>query len=58
VSSISDKVIGFFSLPNPSSLITALGSTQPLREVNTQNLSGLVESGKGYNPTDKCNPTA
>jgi hypothetical protein len=33
----------FFSLPNPSSRATALGSTQPLTEISSRNLPG----GKG-----------
>jgi hypothetical protein len=36
-------VIGFFNLPNPSSRIMALGSTQPLTEMSTRNILG----GKG-----------
>jgi hypothetical protein len=42
-SSIPDEVIGFFSRPNPSSRTMALGSTQPLTEMSTRNLTG----GKG-----------
>jgi hypothetical protein len=38
--SIADKVTGFFNLPNPSSRIMALGSTQPLTEMSTRNLLG------------------
>jgi hypothetical protein len=38
---IPDEVIGF--CPNPSSRSMALGSTQPLRGMNTRNLPG----GKG-----------
>jgi hypothetical protein len=30
--------VDFFNLPNPSSHTMALGSTQPLREMNTRNL--------------------
>jgi hypothetical protein len=41
--SISDQVIGFFNLPNPSSRTMALGSTQPLTETSTWNLSGGKE---------------
>jgi hypothetical protein len=41
--SIPDEVIGFFNLPNASSLTVALGSTQPLTEMSTRNISG----GKG-----------
>jgi hypothetical protein len=32
--------VDFFSLPNPSSRTTALGSTQPLTEISTRNLPG------------------
>jgi hypothetical protein len=38
--SISDELIGFFNLPNPSSRAMALVSTQPLTEISTRNLSG------------------
>jgi hypothetical protein len=41
--SIPGEVTGFFSWPNPSSRIMALGSTQPLTEMSTRNLPG----GKG-----------
>jgi hypothetical protein len=41
--SIPDEVIGIFNLPNPSSYIMALGSTQPLTEMSTRNHPG----GKG-----------
>jgi hypothetical protein len=37
---IPDEVIGFFSWPNPSSCIMAMGSTQPLTEMSTRNLLG------------------
>jgi hypothetical protein len=43
VSSISDDVIRFFNSLNPSSLIMALRSSQPLTEMSTRNLPG----GKG-----------
>jgi hypothetical protein len=33
-----DEVIGFFSWPNPSSRIMALGLTQPVTEMSTRNL--------------------
>jgi hypothetical protein len=36
--SILDKVIAFFSWPNPSSRIMALGSTQSLTEMSNRNL--------------------
>jgi hypothetical protein len=48
--SIPDKVIGFFSWPNPSSHTMALESTQPLTEISTKNLPG----GKGW-PVCKAN---
>jgi hypothetical protein len=38
--SISDKVIGFFNLPNPYSHTMALVSTQALTEMSTRNLQG------------------
>jgi hypothetical protein len=37
---IPDEVIGFFSLPNPSSRIMALGSTQPLTGMNYRDHPG------------------
>jgi hypothetical protein len=42
--SFQDDVIGFFNRCNPASRIMALGSTQPLIEISTKNLSG----GKGW----------
>jgi hypothetical protein len=38
------RSLEFFNLPNPSSLTMALGSTQPLTEISTRDLSG----GKGF----------
>jgi hypothetical protein len=35
--------VDFFNLPNPSSRTLALGSTQPLTEMSTRNLSGGKE---------------
>jgi hypothetical protein len=32
--------VNFFNLPNPSSLIMTLGSTQPLTEISTRNFHG------------------
>jgi hypothetical protein len=32
--------VDFFNLPNTSSCTVALGSTQPLTEISTRNLSG------------------
>jgi hypothetical protein len=36
-----DEVIGFFNWPNPSRCTMAPGSTQPLTELSTRNLSGV-----------------
>jgi hypothetical protein len=36
---VADEV-DFFNLPNPSCPTMALGSTQPLTEMSTRNLSG------------------
>jgi hypothetical protein len=44
--SYPDEVIGFFSWPNPSSRTMALGSTQPLTEMSTRNLDGVVNGGR------------
>jgi hypothetical protein len=41
--SIPDEIIVFFNWPNPSSRIMAVGSTPPVTEMSTRNLSG----GKG-----------
>jgi hypothetical protein len=38
--SIPDEVTGFVNYSNPSSRTIALGSTQPLTEMSTRNLSG------------------
>jgi hypothetical protein len=40
VSSLPDDVIRFFNRSNPSRRTMALGSTQPLTEISTRNLSG------------------
>jgi hypothetical protein len=48
LSSSPDEATGFFNLPNPSSRIVALASTQPLTEMSIRNLPG----GKGW-PTRK-----
>ena len=37
--SIPDGVIGIFHRPNPSDRTIALGSTQPLTEMNTRSIS-------------------
>jgi hypothetical protein len=42
--SISDGVIGIFHWHNPSSLTMALGSTQPLTEMSTRNISRRVKA--------------
>jgi hypothetical protein len=36
-----DEVDIFFNLPNPSIRTVTLGSTQPLTEMSTRNLSGV-----------------
>jgi hypothetical protein len=54
VGSIPDEVIGFFSLPNPSSRTMALGLTQLLRKMSTRNLRG----GKGRPAREADNLTA
>jgi hypothetical protein len=51
--SIPDEV-EFFNWPNPSSHTMALGSTQPLTEMNTRNLPG----GKGRPASKADNLTA
>jgi hypothetical protein len=54
--SIPDKVIEIFSWPNPSSRTMALGSTQPLTEMSTRNLSAGKErlTSKADNLTAIC----
>jgi hypothetical protein len=52
--SIPDEVIGFFNWPNPCSSTMALGSAQPLTEMNTGNLPG----GKGRPARGADNRTA
>ena len=44
--SIPDGVIGIFHWHNPSGHIMALGSTQPLTELSTGNISWGVKSGR------------
>jgi hypothetical protein len=46
--------VDFFNLPNPSSRIMTLGSTQPLTETSTRNLPG----GKGRPVFEADNLTA
>jgi hypothetical protein len=52
------EVIGFFSLPNSSTRIMTQGSTQPLTEMSTRNLSeGKGRPGrKTDNLTAICGP--
>jgi hypothetical protein len=40
---LSSDEVDFLNLPNPSSHTMALGSTQPLTEMNTRNLPGGKE---------------
>jgi hypothetical protein len=48
------RLLDFFNLPNPSSRIMALGSTQPLTEMSIRNLPG----GKGRSAHKAGNLTA
>jgi hypothetical protein len=41
------RSLDFFNLPNPSSRIMALGSTQPLTEMSTRNILGMFLGVKG-----------
>jgi hypothetical protein len=52
------KSLEFFDLPNPSSRTMALGSTDPLTEMNTTNLPGseLRPGREGDNLTTICQP--
>jgi hypothetical protein len=52
--SIPDEVTEFFNWPNPSSRTMALGSTQPLTEMSTRDLTG----GKGRPAREADNLTA
>jgi hypothetical protein len=56
--SIPDEVIGLFNLPNLSNHIAALGSTQPIKEMSTRNLSGGTgqSARKANNLTAICEP--
>jgi hypothetical protein len=56
--SILDEAITFFNLPNPSSLIMGLGSTQSLTEISTKNLPGgkMRPAPKADNLTAICEP--
>jgi hypothetical protein len=42
--SIPDGVIGIFHLPNPSIRTVVMGSSQPLTEMNTRNISWGVKT--------------
>jgi hypothetical protein len=55
---ISDEVIGFFNLPNPSSRTMVLGSIQPLTEMSTRNIPGRKGRpvSKADNLTAICEP--
>jgi hypothetical protein len=44
VGSIPDDVIGIFHSHNPSGLAVALGSTQPVTEMSTRNISWGVKA--------------
>jgi len=44
--SILDGIIGIFHLHNPSGRTKALGSTQPLTEMSTRNISWGCKSGR------------
>jgi hypothetical protein len=50
------RSLDIFNLPNPSSRTMALGSTQPLTEMNTRNLPGDKEwpAPKAENLTAIC----
>jgi hypothetical protein len=52
------EVIDFFNWPNPSSRTMALGSIQPLAEMNTRRLPGSKgrPTRKAYNFTAICEP--
>jgi hypothetical protein len=51
------EVIGFFNLPNPSSRTIALGSTQPLTEMSSRNLSeGKERAAHKADLTAICEP--
>jgi hypothetical protein len=52
------RPLDYFSLPNPSSRIMALGSTQPVTEMSTRNFPGSKgrPARKTYNFTAICEP--
>jgi hypothetical protein len=47
--------VDFFSLPNPSSCIVTLGSTQPLTEIGTRNLP--LGKGRPVRKADNSPPS-
>jgi hypothetical protein len=53
--SIPDEVFEFLNWPNPSIRTMALGSTQPLTEMNTRNLPG--GKGRPAHGADKLSAT-
>jgi hypothetical protein len=59
VGSISDEIMGFFNLPNPSNRTMALESNQPLLEMSTRDLPGGLgwPARKADNLTAICEPT-
>jgi hypothetical protein len=48
VAGLIPNEVDIFNLPNPSSRIMALESTQPVTEMNTKNLTGEGGGVKGY----------
>jgi hypothetical protein len=54
--SIPDEVIKFLNWPNPSSRTMARGSTQPLTEMSTRNLSGC-KGWLAHKAIAICEPT-
>jgi hypothetical protein len=55
--STPDEITGFFKSPNPSSLIMAVGSTQPLTEMSSRNLQSERLAHKTDNLTAISEPT-
>jgi hypothetical protein len=49
--------VDFFSLPNPSSRIMALESTQPLTEMSTRNVPGGLKCGRCIGLTTTLPPS-
>jgi hypothetical protein len=55
--SITDEVTGFFNLSNSSGRTMALGSTRPLTEINTTDLSAdKARARKANNFIAICEP--